>query len=136
VLRNAQGHTLLLPPPRLARKSGEASDVPTLVSKMWHFPTVAVAKEPLPELRAFLGKLFSTGANRGLHFEPLERVRHAVTYRAVSVVAFQIAVESLPKIPGARILGLDDFSSLPVSNLTRKIARAALSLTAAAIASD
>jgi A/G-specific adenine glycosylase len=127
VFRDKQGRTLLLPAPRSSKKSAEANDVPTLVSKLWHFPTVAVAKDALPELRRFLTTLLPTGADRGLHLEPLPRVRHAVTYRAVRVKAFQIAVARLPKISSAKILGLGDLSSLPVSNLTRKIARAALS---------
>ena len=135
VFRDAHDRTLLLPPPPLAQKSLEADDVPTLVSKMWHFPTVAVREDALPELQKFLSKLLPAKANRGLHFEPLQKIRHAVTYRAVTVLAFQIAVHSLPEITGARILELGNFSSLPVSNLTRKIARAALSATKALSAS-
>ncbi len=130
VFRDAHGRTMVLPPPRHSQKSAEANDVPTLVSKMWHFPTVAVVKDALPELRRFLAKLLPSGFHRAMRLEPLPRVRHAVTYRAVTVLPFRIAVETLPRISGAKILALDDFSSLPVSNLTRKVSRAALAAPA------
>jgi len=42
------------------------------------------------------------------------------------VLPFRIAVAKIPRILGAKSIGLEDFSKLPVSNLTRKIARAAL----------
>jgi hypothetical protein len=57
---------------------------------------------------------------------PADKVRHAVTYRDVTVLPFRIEVEKLPGIPGAKYVLLVDLSSLPVSNLTRKVARAAL----------
>ena len=65
--------------------------------------------------------------NGELHFEPLARVRHAVTYRNVTVLPYRIAIAKIPRIRGARSILLKDFSTLPISNLTRKIARAALS---------
>jgi A/G-specific adenine glycosylase len=136
VFRDRQDRTLLLPPPQRVKKTGKANDVPTLVSKLWHFPTTAVAKNAISELRKLLARLLHNGAGGELHFEPLHRVRHTVTYRAVSVLPFQVFVQSLPKIRGTKILRLDDFFSLPVSNLTRKIAREALSVTAAQVPRD
>jgi hypothetical protein len=59
--------------------------------------------------------------------EPLARVRHAVTYRNVTVLPFRIAIAQIPRIRGAKSIPLKEISMLPVSNLTRKIARAALS---------
>src|SRR6266853_2138846 len=73
VFVDGKENTLLLPPPKSTTEKASADHVPTLVSKMWHFPTVSVAGEP-----------------------------HADLVR------------------------LADISSLPVSNLTRKVARAAL----------
>jgi A/G-specific adenine glycosylase len=129
VLSTPRGQTLLLPPPE---KKGEnkpaADDIATLVSRMWHFPTVAVRKDALMELRSFLASDLAIQTN-ALHFEPLARVRHAVTYRNVTVLPFRIAAAKIPRIRGAKTIGLEDFSKLPVSNLTRKIARAALSET-------
>jgi A/G-specific adenine glycosylase len=136
VFRDARGRTLLLPPPRRAKRNGGADDVPTLVSKLWHFPTAAVAKDAVAELRKVLARLLGNGGGSGLHFEPLQSLRHTVTYRTVRVLAFQITVQSLPEIPSAKIMQLDDFSLLPVSNLTRKIAREALSRKVAGVTSD
>jgi A/G-specific adenine glycosylase len=132
VFRDPSGRTLLLPPPRRSQKTAEANDVPTLVSRMWHFPTVAIVKDALPELRKFLTALVPSASQRAVHLEPLKKVRHAVTYRAVTVLAFRIAVKKLPTIRGAKTLTLDDFSTLPISNLTLKVARVALTATGAA----
>jgi hypothetical protein len=58
--------------------------------------------------------------------ERLDGVRHTVTYRAISVVAYFVRVRKLPKIHGAESVPLQEIPSLAISNLTRKIARAAL----------
>jgi A/G-specific adenine glycosylase len=132
VLLTPRGQTLLLPPPgEKSENKPAADDVATLVSRMWHFPTVAIRKDPLAELRTFLDE-FLPAKNGKFHLEPLAKVRHAVTYRNVTVLPFRITVAKIPRIQGARSIGLEDFSSLPVSNLTRKIARAALVRTEAA----
>ena len=124
------GKTLLLPPPQArAKDKPAADDVATLVSRMWHFPTVAIRKNPLAELGTFLVE-FLPAKNGVLPLEPLARVRHAVTYRNVTVFPFRIAIAKIPRIAGAKSIMLQDFSALPVSNLTRKIARAAISAAA------
>jgi A/G-specific adenine glycosylase len=120
------GQTLLLPPPGNKKENKPAADdVATLVSRMWHFPTVAIRKDASTELRNYLADSFPTG-NGALQLEPLARVRHAVTYRSVTVLPFRIAIAKIPRVQGARSIPLKDFSTLAVSNLTRKIARAAL----------
>jgi A/G-specific adenine glycosylase len=127
VLLTPRGQTLLLPPPGTKSENKPAADdVATLVSRMWHFPTVAIHKDPPAELRTFLNE-FLPAKNGKIRLEPLAKVRHAVTYRNVTVLPFRITVAKIPRIQGARCIGLEDFSTLPVSNLTRKIARAALS---------
>jgi hypothetical protein len=93
---------------------------------MWHFPTIAIRKDPLDELKNYLANSVFAG-NGALRLEPLAKVRHAVTYRSVTVLPFRIAVAKLPRIRGSKNIRLEEFSSLPVSNLTRKIAHAALS---------
>jgi A/G-specific adenine glycosylase len=121
-----RGQTLLLPPPRKKKENKPAADdIATLVSRMWHFPTVAVREDAIAELRDFLAEVMPAG-NRALHFEPLSRVRHAVTYRNVMVLPFRISIAKIPRIRGTKSILLKDFSTLPISNLTRKIARAAL----------
>ena len=56
----------------------------------------------------------------------LKAVRHTVTYRAISIAAYLVKLKGLPQISGAKHLPLDQIDSLPVSNLTRKIARTAI----------
>ncbi|MHB8500230.1 MAG: A/G-specific adenine glycosylase [Candidatus Acidiferrales bacterium] len=127
VLYTARGRTLLLPPPpRKTEKKPAADDVAALVSRMWHFPTVAIRKDPHTELGKFLAN-FLPAANGALHLEPLAEVRHSVTYRNLTVFPFRIAIAKIPRLRGAKSIQLEDFSTLPISNLTRKIARAALS---------
>jgi A/G-specific adenine glycosylase len=128
VLFAPRGETLLLPPPPRRRENQRpaADDVATLFSRMWHFPTIAIRKDPLDELKNYLANSVFAG-NGALRLEPLAKVRHAVTYRSVTVLPFRIAVAKLPRIRGSKNIRLEEFSSLPVSNLTRKIAHAALS---------
>jgi A/G-specific adenine glycosylase len=126
VLLTPRGETLLLPPPGdKSENKPAADDVATLVSRMWHFPTVAIRKDAPGELRMFLGEFLRAKIGK-FQLEPLAKVRHTVTYRNVTVLPFRITLAKLPRIQSARCIGLEDFSSLPVSNLTRKIARAAL----------
>jgi len=125
VLLDTQNRALLLPPPNGA-KSSAADDVPTLVSRTWHFPTVSVHFDAAAvELKKFTEKSLFAGRKFSAKLQPLSKVRHAVTYRAVTVLPFQVRVEKLPNVCGAKALDLDNLSSLHVSNLTRKVAQAA-----------
>jgi A/G-specific adenine glycosylase len=120
------GWTLLLPPPRGTNVDASADYVPTLVSRMWHFPAASVTGDPAEKLRALFRKLLRGVSSGNWRFLPASRVRHAVTYRRITIVPFRIQVRKLPRITGAQRVPLQDISLLPVSNLTRKIARAAL----------
>jgi A/G-specific adenine glycosylase len=126
VFADGSGQTLLLPPPESTKEKASADHVPTLVSRMWHFPTVSAAGEPRKDLIAFLRKELPEERNRNWELLPAGKVRHAVTYRAITLLPFLIEVKNLPRISGAKHVPLADISSLPVSNLTRKAARAAL----------
>jgi A/G-specific adenine glycosylase len=138
VFADKKGRTLLLPPPPPAKTSDvqkihakektSADQVPTLVSKMWHFPTLSVNGSPAAQLRAHLHRLFPKMKSAEQQLAPTEKVRHAVTYRDVTVLPFRIEVKKLPGVPGAKQIPLADLSSLPVSNLTGKVARAALAV--------
>jgi A/G-specific adenine glycosylase len=132
VFTDGKRRTLLLLSPKNSKVKNSADHVPTLVSRMWHFPTLPVNGEPAGDLLAFLRKLFPCVQNRKWQLVPAGRVRHAVTYRAVTVLPFLIELKNLPRVPRAKRVPLSDISRLPVSNLTRKVARAAL----AAAASD
>src|SRR5467141_3513157 len=132
VFADKNGWTILLPPPEEARTAALADYVPTLVSRLWHFPTVSVTGDPGVILLASLRKLLRGGRNGNLRLAPVGKVRHSVTYRDITIVAFRINVKKLPRIKGARRVPLLDVSSaLPVSNLTRKVARAALAASTA-----
>src|SRR5713226_2271873 len=124
--------TLLLPAPARENQSKEsqADHVPLLVSNLWHFPTVAVTENPAAKLRTHLGKLIRGSRNRSLHFVPAGEVHHTVTYRAITINPFLIRVKRLPRIKGSELVLLTDISVLPVSNLTHKVARAALAAAA------
>jgi A/G-specific adenine glycosylase len=127
VLVDAQGNTLLLAPPKSAGKSSAPDDVHTLVSRMWHFPTIAVPRsQAIAGLKKFAEESLFNG--RALHNEliPLKKLRHAVTYRSITILPFRGEVEKLPRVPGSKALPLVDLSTVPISNLTRKVARAAI----------
>src|SRR6267378_5241392 len=57
VFADGNGQTLLLPAPKNLKEKAAADHVPTLVSKMWHFPTVSVTGQPAGDLVAFLRKI-------------------------------------------------------------------------------
>jgi A/G-specific adenine glycosylase len=126
VLLDPQGRTLLLPPPKPKAGPGPKADVGAIVSRMWHFPTVEVRRSAALDLRDYLQESLLGGRRLSITSERLPRVRHAVTYRSITLQPFRINLKKLPQLPGARVLLLSDLSSVPISNLTRKIARAAL----------
>src|SRR2546429_4211241 len=126
VFVDGKGQTILYPSPKRTKEKASADHVPTLVSNMWHFPTLSVTAEPAGYLLAFLRRRIPGVQNRKWQLVPTGKVRHTVTYRAITVLPFLINVQKLPLITGAKQVPLRDISSLPVSNLTRKVARAAL----------
>jgi hypothetical protein len=96
---------------------------------MWHFPTVPVGKNPEADLRTYLRKVAGSARALPPRFTPLRKIRHAVTYRAITVFPFIVSYKKLPCLPGAKAILLQDPSSVPISNLTRKVVRAALAAT-------
>jgi A/G-specific adenine glycosylase len=126
VLVDRKGHTLLLPPPK--RKSAHTADVGALVSRMWHFPTVEVQGSTGGEWRQRFERAFLSGRKLRAIFKPLAKVRHSVTYRSLTVFPVRASVRQLPRLKGAKCLLLSDLASVPVSNLTRKVTRVAMSL--------
>jgi adenine-specific DNA glycosylase len=139
VLLDSQGRTLLLPPPHGNGKHATHETVVPLISKMWHFPTIVVEHDAAEELRAFLAKLFlSWGSDGTLRLERMAKARHAVTYRAITLLPYRGVLKKLPPVDGAKLISLSDLispSTVAVSNLTRKIARAALAEPVAVSAS-
>ena len=127
VFASENAWTFLLPPPEGKNEEALADYVPTLVSRMWHFPTIPVDGDPAAQLRTHLRKLVPTFRNRQWQLARAGRVRHAVTYRDITILPFRINVKKLPRVKGAQEVPLHDITVLPVSNLTRKVARAVLS---------
>jgi A/G-specific adenine glycosylase len=125
VFLNERGETLLLPPP-IGEKNNASDDVPTLVSRMWHFPTQSVKEHPAATLKTLLSDFHSAKYRASRKTQPLVSLRHSVTYRKIRIFPFRVRQRNIPSITGARIVPLAEVSTLPVSNLTRKIARAAL----------
>ena len=127
VVVDGAGKTLLLPPPKKRGKTtAEPDDVPTLVSRMWHFPTVSVRPESAEiELRKFAENSFPCKKKIDAELAALKAVEHAVTYRAVRVLPFLAVVKKLPSFAGAKVLRLEKVSEMAISNLTRKVALAA-----------
>ncbi len=126
VFLDPQGRTLLLAPPNAKASSAREADVGALVSRMWHFPTTEIRRNAPIELRDYLQNSLLAGRKFSARFEIAPKVRHTVTYRAIRLQPFRIKLKTLPNVAGAKILPLDKLSSVPISNLTRKIARATL----------
>jgi A/G-specific adenine glycosylase len=126
VLLDAKNRSLILPPPKTSIKNYADDHVPSLLAKLWHFPTVPAPANSQQALEQLLHRELSVRSAQSIHPELLDKVRHTVTYRAISVAAYLVCMKQLPKISGAKHLPLDEIQSLPISNLTRKIAHAAL----------
>ena len=126
VLLDAHRNSLLLPPPTAAPKSKADDHVPSLVAKLWHFPTGSAASNAEDTLKEFLAASLPETNARMLRFEALGKVRHTVTYRRITVIPFVVRTEAVPRIAGAKQVALDEIPALPISNLTRKVARAAI----------
>lgn len=125
VFIDPRGCTLLLPPPKSRGKSSTHAEVAALLSRMWHFPTIRVHQNAEAELRKHVDKTFP--ALDRCPLVGVKRARHAVTFRNITLFPFRADVPKLPGLASAKFLPLDDLSSVPISNLTRKVARAALS---------
>jgi A/G-specific adenine glycosylase len=132
VFADRNGRTLLLPPPGERNLVAHADHVPTLTSNLWHFPTIAVNGDPVAKLRSHLRKLQIQSQNGSFHLVAADKVRHTVTYREITVEPFRVIVKKLPHIKGAEQVPLNEITMLPVSNLTRKVARAVLAAIASA----
>jgi A/G-specific adenine glycosylase len=97
-----------------------------LFSRMWQFPAIAAtsAHTAKRELAAHLrSTLKLTGP---LKLTSLKPVKHGVTFRDITLEPYLLHIAAIPTQPRTRILALTRFASVPVSNATRKMAKAAL----------
>lgn len=127
VLVDPRGLTLLLAAPKSSSSPTDAADVPALLSRMWHFPTIHVQQNATAELEKFLQASLYGRRKPSSKLVALPKVRHAVTYRQITLLPYRLDVSHLPHAPHSRSLPLSHLSSVPISSLTRKIALAALS---------
>jgi len=125
VLLDAKNRSLLLPAPTTATKNNADDHIPSLVAKLWHFPTVSALANCENALERLLHHELFIKSGKSIRPELLDKVRHTVTYRTISIASYLIRVKQLPKISGAQYLSLENIQFLPISNLTRKIAKAA-----------
>ena len=96
-----------------------------LFSRLWQFPAVQVARQPLARLERHLRESLKLDSTP-LQLEALPAVRHGVTFRDITLLPFLAPVAALPRLAGTRVLALDRIDHLPVSSATRKIAAAAV----------
>jgi A/G-specific adenine glycosylase len=131
VFIDKRGQTLLLPPPEADRDHLTQDEVRPLISKMWHFPMIAVQRDASHELVEFLKSFDALGENGAKQkLKELRSARHTVTYRAIRLRPFRLTVDKLPRVAGAKAVLLADLvsrSKVAVSNLTRKIGQSAAS---------
>jgi hypothetical protein len=126
VFLDRSGNSLILAPPPETSGRETSDHVPSLVAKLWHFPTLAVGDNAERTVKKFLcGALKVNGVPR-LRLQALEKVSHTVTYRRITVFPFTFQVKTLPQIERAKQLELGKILEMPISNLTRKVAKAAL----------
>jgi A/G-specific adenine glycosylase len=125
VLVDELGHSLLLPPPGNSNQHRGDDHVPSLVAKLWHFPTASVQSDAETSLKNILDGLYAMKRWSAFRGERLQAVRHTVTYRKIHIAPFLVRVSRLPKLIGARSAPLDELMEQPISNLTRKVARQA-----------
>jgi A/G-specific adenine glycosylase len=119
-------NTLLLSPPKALSKSKVRADVAALLSRLWHFPTIEVQRDAAKELKAYVETTFLRGKKMACKLAPLEKVRHTVTYRSITILPFRVNVAALPRLTDSQRVPLADFSTVAISNLTRKVARRAI----------
>lgn len=117
VLRDPQGRTMLV------RDPGIHDDV--LFSRMWQFPAVEVTHDAAAELKAHLDEVLQIDTG-SLEMKPLRAVRHAVTFRSITLMPFLVPLQQLSKLPRTRIVPLAGLRRITTSSATRKIAAMAL----------
>ncbi len=123
---NSRGETLLVPPPAQRNTKDLADHVPTLVSNLWHFPTVSANGDLTAATARAWNEFFASKIPQSTEFQRMPSVQHSVTYRKVTVHPFLICVDRLPKVRNAKKVALKSVTDLAISNLTRKIAKRGL----------
>jgi A/G-specific adenine glycosylase len=115
VFLDCEGQTIVM------RKQGPGG---ALFSNLWQFPAIEVSAHESAGAAQLITKSFGL---RQMHSaQALDTVRHSVTFRKVTILPYLIRLARLPEIASSRAIALNRISSLPISNLTRKIAATAV----------
>ena len=118
VMLDPRGRTLLV-------RQNDGLDA-ALFSGLWQFPAVEVTANGLREMPRQLQVRLGWAGDEKRPVKPLPEVRHSVTYRAVTLLPLLMRVRKLPRLKQSRAVLLAEVNRLPISNATRKIARAVL----------
>jgi len=125
VFADPKGRTLLLSSANSPAKTRGHANLAALLSRLWHFPTIEVRRDAAQEMRAHVEANFLHGKKLEGKLQPLKKIRHAVTYRRITLLPFRLELSALPSVPHSKILPIADLSSVAISNLTRKVGRSA-----------
>ncbi len=125
VLLDGAGRTLLVRSP--ANAAAQDDDRPAglgpIFSRLWHFPAIVTSGDSRTDLERHLSAEFPL--NGAARWQAIPAIRHAVTFRDVTIEPWLIHVEELPRGPG-RIVALDAAGRMAISSASRKIATTAL----------
>ena len=125
VLLDSAGRTLLVRAPTNA--AGPSDERPAglgpIFSRLWHFPAIVTSGDSQRDLERHLAAEFPLdGAAR---WQAIPAIRHAVTFRDVTIEPWLIFVEEMPRGAGKNV-ALDTAGRMAISSASRKIAAAAL----------
>lgn len=101
-----------------------------IFSNLWQFPAVTTASRNGEADAGLSAHIHGKFGIPPVSHVPLAPVFHTVTFRQITLVPYLARVNSLPHLPGCRIIALDRLASVAASSATKKIARAALSALA------
>jgi A/G-specific adenine glycosylase len=124
VLLDGRGRTLLVRSSELRSANAAVGhgDPGAIFSRMWHFPALAAGGDSRGELEGYLRAEFGID---GARWQPLEKIRHTVTFREITIEPWLVLIDSLPRDCGHAV-ALDHVPHMAVSSASRKIAGAAM----------
>ncbi len=125
VLLDGVGRTLLVRSPAKATAQNESrpEGLGPIFSRLWHFPAVVSTADSRTDLERHLSaELLLDGAAR---WQAISAIRHAITFRDVTIEPWLIHVEELASGAG-KIVALEAAGRMAISSASRKIAAAAL----------
>jgi A/G-specific adenine glycosylase len=120
VLLDRQDRTLLVKP-----NAGNGGEI---FSRLWQFPAVELTNAHEREWKRRIVRLLESRYGPALEIEqvvPLGKLKHAVTFREITLLPVLVRVKELSRVTAERLLPWRELGEIPVSSATRKIAAAA-----------